>query len=234
MIARVDAARVLLITQPDHARLARRVMERAVPLASRGRRDDILHATGEHDNGWAEPDAAPVIDPGRGGVADFISLPLPARHEVWRRGVARLAERPWAAALVAHHAITVYDRYRADPAWDAFFADMEAARASLIAASGHAREEIDADYMFVRLGDLISLVFCTGSDERPSFGGWSVTRDGARVVVSPDIFDGAIVPVSIEARELPERRWRDDGELRAALADAPRVMITGEVTGARA
>ena len=36
--------------------------------------------------------------------------------------VAGLTDAPWAAALVAHHAITVYDRFRADPAWDDFFA----------------------------------------------------------------------------------------------------------------
>lgn len=234
MIARVDGDTVRLITQPDHARLARRVMERCVPLASLDRRDDILHAIGEHDNGWAEPDAAPVVDLESGGLADFIRLPLPARHEVWRRGIARLADRPWTAALVAHHAITVYDRYRDDPGWGAFFADMEASRASMIAASGHAREEINADYVFLRLGDLISLVFCTASDERPAFGGWSVVRDGGRIVVSPDIFDGAVVPVAVEARELPVRRWYDDQALRVALADAPRVTLTGEVSGARA
>ena len=46
MIARVDGGTVHLITQPDHARLARYVMERCVPLASHDRRDDILHAAG--------------------------------------------------------------------------------------------------------------------------------------------------------------------------------------------
>lgn len=231
MIVRADGEARLLITQPDHARLARHVMERCAPLASRERRDDILHAIGEHDNGWAEPDAESVIDRETGGVADFVRLPLAARHEVWRRGVARLADRPWAAALVAHHAITVYSRYAPDPDWTAFFADMRAAREAMVAASGHSGKEIDDDYVFVRLGDFISLVFCTGADDRPSFGAWTVTREGSRVIVSPDPFGGAAVPIEVEARRLASQQWDSDVALRSALAAAPRVVVAGEVAG---
>src|SRR3712207_6208701 len=110
MIVREQADRLLLITQPDHAHLSRRVMERCVVLRDRPRRTSILLAIGEHDNGWAEPDAAPQVDPATGSVHDFVTAPLAVRHSVWPRGVARLANDPWAAALVAQHAITVYDR----------------------------------------------------------------------------------------------------------------------------
>src|SRR5687768_1060872 len=116
-----------LITQPDHAHLARRIMERCVPLAVRPRRDRILRAIGEHDNGWAEEDAAPTVNPASGDVADFVHAPLSVRHRVWPRAVARLANDPWAAALVAQHALTVYERFRMDAAWATFFAGMETA-----------------------------------------------------------------------------------------------------------
>ena len=106
MIVRQFADSLLLITQPDHAHLAREVMGRALPLARHPRRDAILLAVREHDNGWAEPDAEPIIGPS-GDVADFIAAPIAVRQGVWPRAVARLAGDPWAAALVAQHAITV-------------------------------------------------------------------------------------------------------------------------------
>jgi hypothetical protein len=151
---------------------------------------------------------------------------------VWRRGVARLAQRPWAAALVAQHAITVYDRYRADPAWAAFFADMEAARSAMVAAGTVPMDALAADYPFVRLGDLISLAFCTASAETHTIGAWTVRYADARVVVAPDVFGGAVVPMAVQARELPARTWADDEELRAAVAAAPWSTVDGSVAGA--
>lgn len=231
MIVRPLDDALALITQPDHARLARRIMEHCPALAGHPRRDDVLLAVGEHDNGWAEPDAAPVIDPETGRLADFVRLPLPARHGVWRRGVARLAHRPWSAALVAHHAVTVYERYRADRDWDAFFVEMERARDAMIDASGRPAGELAGDYAFVRLGDLISLAFCTGSNERAAFGGWSLALDGERVLITPGIFGGATIPIEIEARAIPDRPWPDDAALRGAVAAARPLTIRGEVAG---
>ena len=66
MIVRTTPGSIQLITQPDHAQLARRVMEHCVPLAARPRRDVILRAIGEHDNGWMEEDAAPRVNPTTG------------------------------------------------------------------------------------------------------------------------------------------------------------------------
>src|SRR3954465_12508037 len=103
-------------------------MEHCVPLAARPRRDAILHAIAEHDNGWAEEDAAPSVNPADGTIVDFISAPPSVRHGVWSRGVGRLAHGPWVAALVAQHAITVYDRFRDQAEWRRFFVEMEATR----------------------------------------------------------------------------------------------------------
>ena len=124
MIVRPVHDRLQLITQPDHAHLARTIMVHCVQLAARPRRDSILHAIGEHDNGWAEEDAVPTVNHNTGSVADFVSVPLSVRHRVWPRGVARLADDPWAAALVAQHALTVYDRFRSDAGWTPFFDEL--------------------------------------------------------------------------------------------------------------
>ena len=101
-----------------------------------------------------------------------------------RRGAA-LAHDPWAAALVAQHAITVYDRFRSDSEWASFFAEMETARDAMLRASGLPLDDLLDDYAFVRLADLISLTFCTGWTDEQRFGEWTVNGVGARVVVTP-------------------------------------------------
>lgn len=208
-------------------------MERCVPLASRPRREAILHAIGEHDAGWAEEDAAPTVNPQTRGVADFVSVPVRVRHAVWPRTIAQLADDPWAAALVAQHALYVYDRFRSDAEWTPFFIEMETARAAMVRASGTPLEELAADYPFVRLGDLISLTFCTGSTGEQRFGDWSIQLSGWRVVVTPDPFGAARVPIQIAARTVSGRSFQSDVELRDALTAAPMTTLRGEVTGSR-
>jgi hypothetical protein len=229
LIVRSVANGLELITQPDHAQLARRIMERCAPLLVEPRRDAILHAVAEHDNGWAEEDAAPTLDSASGGICDFISLPLGARHAVWPRGVSRLRRDPWAAALVAHHGATVYDRFRADAAWAGFFQQMEAMRTEMMAAAGRPLEALVSDYAFLRLGDLISLAFCTRAEEEQRYANWTIVRAGDRVVVSPDAFGGAAVPFEISARTIDAQRFGSDADLRDALARAPTVTLRGEV-----
>lgn len=231
MIVRTVPGGLQLITQPDHADLARDIMEHCVPLAARPRRDVILHAIAEHDNGWAEEDAAPTIDHATGNVADFVTAPVSVRHAVWPRAVARLADTPWAAGLIAQHALTIYDRLRPDAAWVSFFAGMEAARDDMLRASGLALDDLLEDYAFVRLADLISLTFCTGWDDEQRFGPWRVQRSATRVVVTPDVFGGALIPVAIEAREIHSRSFRSDAELRDALGEATTTMVRGEIAG---
>jgi hypothetical protein len=209
------------------------IMEHCVPLAARPRRDAILHAIAEHDNGWAEEDAAPTVHPDTGSVVDFVSAPLSVRHAVWPRGVARLADDPWAAALVAQHALTVYDRFRPEAEWTSFFTEMEAARNAMARASGMSQPDLAVDYAFVRLADLISLTFCTGWTDEQRFGRWTVQLSGTRVVVTPDAFGGAEVPIEIGAKALRSERFRSDAELRDALSEAETKTLHGEVAGGR-
>lgn len=230
MIVRQAGAGLLLITQPDHAQLAGRIMRHCVALADHPRRGAILHAIAEHDNGWAEEDAAPLADPGSGGVVDFVAAPLAVRHRVWPRAVERLARDPWAAALVAQHAITVYDRFRPDPAWAPFFAAMEALR-DRMAGFGDAAADLRDDYAFVRLGDLVSLTFCTGWTDDQRYADWTVRLSGDRVRVAPDPFGGSVIPIEIAAREIPAGPFRTDAELRDALARAPTTVLRGAASG---
>jgi hypothetical protein len=231
MIVRSVRGLTQLITQPAHADLAGTIMEHCLPLAARPRREAILLAIAQHDNGWAEEDAAPVIDRKTGEVVDFVNAPASVRHTVWPRGVQRLAEEPWAAALVAQHALTLHDRFRPEPEWLSFFAKMEAARASMLRRTGLRLEDLVADYAFVRLADLISLAFCTRWTDEQRFETWAVQLVGARVVVSPDVFGRAEIPIQIEAKELRKGRFESDLELRNALREAHTTTLRGEVAG---
>jgi len=233
MIVRSVHDGLQLIAQPDHAHLARAIMEHCVPLGKSPRRDAILLAIAEHDNGWTEEDAFPTINPDTGQVFDFVNVPLAVRHAVWPRGVERLKATPWTAALVAQHAVTVYDRFRSDAAWAPFFASMEGMRDELVRASGEPPDALALDYPFVRLGDLISLTFCTGWTDAHGYGHWMVQCTGTRVDVGPEAFGGAVVPFSVSARVLREDRFASTAMLRDALTQARKVTLQGSVGSVR-
>jgi hypothetical protein len=235
MIIRPNGASHLAITQPDHAALAGDIMRawRADGLPASPRRAEILLAVAEHDNGWREIDAAPMTDAATGRMLDFMGVPDTVRRGVWPAAVERLSGTPYAAALVAQHAVHVYARYRPDPSWSLFFAAMETARDQhLRAAAPLTLVDLLVDYPFVRIGDLISLLFCTGwTDTQTTETGHTIRRDDTRVVVTPDPFAGADVPFSIVARELPRVTFRSRMDARDTLAAAPTVTLHGIVSG---
>ncbi len=242
MIVRRTGEALQLITQPDHAHLAGAIMQHSVALANHPRRTSILLAITEHDNGWTEPDSAPLIDPATGIPLDFISAPNAVRQGVWPRGVARLAHDPWAAALVAQHALAIFDRYRGDVAWAGFFAEMETMRTVgpvlsdanvepvLLDRPSDRMKDLEADYRFVGLGDVISLTFCNGWTDEQRFDTWRIRLTGSHVSLLPDPFGGSTIPFQIDAREIRQRTFRTDAELRAALAEAPTIRLEGVIS----
>ena len=206
MILRPTESFQLLITQPDHAALAARIMQEwsADGLPASPRRALILLAVEEHDNGWREVDASPLIDAATGRILDFITVADEVKRGVWPRALARLAHAPYAAALVAEHALHVYRRYRPQPDWARHFEEMEDARARhLAAASPLTLDDLLRDYFFLRIGDLASLTFCNGWTEvqTDDLGyGYSIRLEEARLVVSPDPFAGRTIPIEVTAR----------------------------------
>jgi hypothetical protein len=230
MIVRPAGSSVHLITQPDHAHLAARIIEHAVTLTAHPRRDAILLAVTEHDNGWMEEDEAPIVNRATGHVADFVNAPLAVRYRVWPRAVQRLASHPWTAALVAEHAVVVYDRFRVEEGWGPFFSGMEAARDRMIAASGLTPTELLSDYVYLRLADLISLMFCMAVSQPQQFRDWSVQISGDRASITPDPFGGKTIPIEIHAREIPNRTFESDDDLRATIGAARDVILTGVVS----
>lgn len=201
MILRPNGLTRVAITQPDHAALAGRIMKswRANGLPDSERRDDILLAVAEHDNGWREIDAQFVRDPATGDVLDFMTVSDDVKRGVWPRAVDRLSAHPYAAALVAHHAAHVYRRYRADPAWIGFFLKMEAIRDRLAPQDG-----LFSDYLFLRLGDLASLTFCTAAEMQVAEFDYTVRLEGETLIITPDPFEGAEVALQVSGRDLQD------------------------------
>src|SRR5262245_9095214 len=119
----------MLIAQPDHAALAARIMSawRADGLPASSRREVILFATHHHDDGWLDVDATPLVS-AAGELLDFVNAPEPVRLGLWPRAVERLEATPYAAALVAQHALHIYESYRAKGQASGFFAEMESLR----------------------------------------------------------------------------------------------------------
>lgn len=205
-------------------------MEHCVPLAAAARRTIILHAIDEHDNGWAEEDIAPRVNPQTGAIFDFVGAPADVRHAVWPRGVERLADDPWAAALVAQHALVIYNRFRDDSAWATFFATMQSLRDAMIRTCGWPLDDLLSDYRFVRLADLTSLAFCTGWEGEQHFGEWTVSLSGTRVI-TPDVFGSVEIPIAITARDIPNQPYSSDSALRDAIGRAHTATLHGSVIG---
>jgi len=234
LIVRRHHGHLLLITQPDHAVLSAQVMAAwtADAFATHPRRDVILLATREHDAGWADLDVAPLVDERTQKILDFVQAPDRVRQSVWPRSIARLIDQPYAAALVAQHALHVYRDNRPDPGWADFFARIEQLRDEHLARTSLSEDDLVRDYFFVRMGDLVSLFFANHWPGPRTEENYTVRVAPDRVTVSPDPFDGAVVPFTLRGRQMPQRPYVDTADAAAAFAGAPAITLTGAVCGA--
>ena len=229
MIVQDRADHLLLITQPDHARLARRIFEQWPALFQHPRRDALLLAIGGHDQGWADSDAAPLVQASTGAVVDFVHAPLELRQRWALTSVQRLAaDSSWAAALVAEHGLTVYARFRTEPEWGAYFEELTTRRDELVRVAAGPLELLVDDYGFLRLADLVSLTFCTGWDDEQRFREWSIQRVAAQVHVRPRE-QNVVIPFSISGRKLAKIPYRSDAALLAAFRGADHITLNGDL-----
>jgi hypothetical protein len=226
---------LLLVTQPDHAALAGTIMAHwcADGLPESPRRDEILLATRAHDDGWYGPDDKPIVDPETGRVLDFVRAPADLRQALWSRGVARLSATPYAAALVAEHALQVYHSSRDVAGWTEFFAQMRALRDDRLSESAGAdAADLSHDYAFLRMGDLLSLMFCGRWLQPQDQDGYALQLQGDRLVVAPDPFEGQEVPLSVTARVFPNHPFPRAADAWGAFERAEVVTLTGVALGA--
>jgi hypothetical protein len=226
MIVRATPQGVRHVNQADHARFAADLLRlfRLPELVGRPRRDLLLRAVAEHDNGWWEADAAPYLAPDGIGALDFRALPPAPKQEIWRRGVERFAdESPYLAALLAAHALRLSARFRAEPAWGDFRAALATRQAELLAASGCGPPELAADDRWLEFADALSLAVCAGESSLFAASEWQLTLRGAEgtdVVLDPFPFAGTTV-FELSCRSLPATRFDSAAALAVALATSP-------------
>ena len=195
-------------------------------------RDAILLATRAHDDGWYGPDDKPIVDPDTGRVLDFVHAPAEVRQALWPRSVARLSATPYAAALVAEHALQVYHSDRDDSGWRTFFAHMKTLRDDYLGrAEGVDAADLARDYAFLRMGDLLSLMFCGRWLQPQDQDGYTLQLEGDRLMVAPDPFDGREVPLSVTARVFPNHLFQTAADAGCAFERAEVVTLTGVAVG---
>lgn len=238
MIVRREGATLLLITQPDHALLAAQIAAamRTEPALRGPARDVVLLATREHDNGWMEVDAEPTVNPATGDPVDFMNGPANVKHELWLRGIRRVAKmNAHAGALVAQHAVTVYGYRQPEAEWRPFFDSITALRDALLQQigmfAGAARGTFQAQYRCVQLGDAFSLQFCNAWTKPKETLTYRAAVDGTTLLISPDPFAGATIPFRVLGRRIPARRYEDAADLRETMAAATPHVVQGQAAG---
>jgi hypothetical protein len=210
------------ITQPDHAHLSGEVLSlwRTGGVPDHPRRDDLVFAAREHDNGWREADAAPRWNAERERPHDFLSLPRQERIEIWERGACRFAAaRPYAALLITRHALNLFRDRRRDEAWSAFVAFLDDLERGLLEESELSEEEVASDYRLIDLADQISLAACGGLQNPVERHGMRIEASGGTVRLEPFPLAGATT-FRVACRRIPRRAYRGDADLGGELAAA--------------
>lgn len=231
MIIRAEQRDLVFITQPDHAATAADLVAHFDGFRTHPRRDDIALAVRGHDDGWDELDRELVFDTAGGRALDFIAVPETCKQMVWPRAVDRLrSQSPYAAALVAEHALFVYAGNRGRPDWQGHFDELERRRQELLERSRVPLATLVADYPLVGLADLLSLAFCHRWTDARERLGHTVRREDDAITITPSPLSGP-VHVTVRARRVPDRPYLSAAALREALEAAPLESIGGIVRG---
>ena len=220
MIVNDEVDELLLVTQPDHARFAAQLLSlfRLPELREHPRRQRLLAAVREHDNGWREADAAPRLDPA-GRPFDFRSLPGEHRREIWRRGVERFAqEEPYAALLMARHSWELHHDRRGT-AWKEFLAQLAERRQELLEAAPVDAGEVEADYRWLELADALSLAACCRSRAPLTLAGFDARFVDGDLEIEPFPLAGATT-FQVPARRVANRAYAGEADLAGTLGAA--------------
>lgn len=226
----------MLIDQVEHARLSGALAEHwgAHNFWPVEPRDTVLAAIYRHDDGWADYDRLPELDPHGGHPLSFTELDVAPAQAIWARSIQKVADLgPLAQYMVAGHFVALRrDGDRADTLEGARFVREFEARCHQwlrqwheIDPQGNTTSRARRAIGQLQLFDALSLWFCCAQRHTPSS---FVTPEGAelelsprdahRVEVAPWPFVVDRVDIQANGRQIPARFYADQASLAAAAA----------------
>jgi Protein of unknown function (DUF3891) len=243
----------LLIPQIEHARLSGLLAEHwiAAAAAPLEPRDELIEAVYHHDDGWADWDRRPDVDPRSGRPLQFTEMPLAESLGIWQQSIDMAAARGNLQAYVVSGHFCALLRWAA-PRWqnskytsslaERFLDEQDHRRRDWLQAwaganpSRHTAEIAERGLAWLQFFDGLSLWFCCADrgepqvfdppDGRsfriaPNHETWGQFNAG-QFTAAPWPLDVTQLEWSVSARRIPISHYAD----RAALAGA----AGGEVT----
>ena len=214
MIVVAEGAASSVITQPDHAHFSGELLSlwRADGLPVHPRREELLFAAREHDNGWREADAAPRWDAARGRPHDFLTLPRARTASRSGSAAPRATPAEPPVRRSAHHPPRPQPLRRAAGRGGLGRASSPSSTTSSRACArrpARRASELAADYRFLDLADLASLAACNGWREPvPSATACRLALRRRRGCGSIPFPSPEPPPSAIPCRRIPRRAYR--------------------------
>lgn len=253
-----DSGRLRLTLQTDHARLAGQLAQcwGGPPFLPPAPLEAIRLAVDLHDEGWAEVDNHPRVNPATGRPYDFREIPQNLHVEAYERCVNRaLAAHPYAGLLVCLHGTGLYRRrYGHFPhlPFREVAPDCQAQVERHLAAQDRLAtrllDECKPDpaalwthYRWLQVWDMISVFAAMAGPTQPGThllgvlphypGGpeqpLTMHSEGEnRFVIDPWPFSQEQIPLGWPARWIDDRHYTGEDHLQAVLAEAPTEMQT--------
>ncbi len=238
MIRNETAASWLLISHPDHARLAGEFADAwgNAEFARPEPYEAVRYAVYHHDDGWLARDASPSLTPdGKpeaftralvGAYSAFEEIDLPSYLEVRKQATAAVAAvNPYAGIIVSMHTYnllteqadvtTIRPDHRAAHA--VFLADQLAGQQEAAARLNVSSAELRRGFEFLQCCDNLSLIVCSAYAEARDLRHTQPDRHGVRHAVrctpaGPNVFRLSPWPLSVPrlSLHLPYREVAKD------------------------
>lgn len=242
MIRRENNGGWILITQHDHALLSGQIMAHwgngqfVKPKPC----DEVLFAISVHDSGWQDWDAEPKVNSENGYPANFTEMSPYDQTVIWSKCYRTYSkEHSYAAALIALH-FSKFNRSNLNK--DPDNKQLELLQLDIkdviskelgvniaIPNSEKIPDDIKVNLKMLQTGDVLSLTLCHGwrsieITETPiDYNGKTTTLkmesdDGYLYQISPYPFDEPQLEFKIKGKNLCEKSFANDQELREAIA----------------